>query len=105
MLGVSQMTIYRRRVEYSLIEDFRVVPTDVQLRMAIRDIQVGQPEVGEVMIMGHIRSMGYKVTQERVRQELRSTDPLHSALRWRVGLTSRRPYSVPGPNLLWHIGK
>lgn len=72
MLGVSWMTIYRRRVEYSLIEDPRVVPTDAQLRMAIRDIQASQPEVGEVMIMGHIRSMGYKVTRERLRWEIRS---------------------------------
>ena len=105
MLGVSRMTIYRRRVEYSLVEDPRVVPTDAQLCMAIKDIQAGQPEVGEVMMMGHIRSMGYKVTRERLRQEIRSSDPLHSALRWRGGLTSRRPYSVPGPNSLWHIGK
>ena len=105
MLGVSRMTIYRRRVQYSLVEDPRIVPTDVQLRMAIREIQAGQPEVGEVMIMGNIRSMGYKVTRERIRQEIRNSDPLHSALRWRGGLTSRRPYSVPGPNSLWHIGK
>lgn len=99
------MTIYRRRVEYSLVEDPRVVPTDVQLRTAIRDIQAGQPEVGQVMIMGHIRSMGYRVTRERLRQEIKSSDPLHSVLRWKGGLTSRRPYSVPGPNSLWHIGK
>ena len=88
MLGVSQMTIYRRRVEYSLIEDPRVVPTDAQLRVAIRNIQAGQSEVGEVMIMGQIRSVGYKVTRERLRQEIRSSDPLHSVLRWRGGLTS-----------------
>ena len=81
MLGVSRMTIYRRRVEYSLVEDPRVVPTDAQLHTAIRDIQAGQPEVGQVMIMGHIRSMGYRVTRERLRQEIRSSDPLHSILR------------------------
>ena len=73
--------------------------------MAIREIQAGQPEVGEVMIMGNIRSMGYKVTRERIRQEIRNSDPLHSALRWRGGLMSRHLYSVPGPNSLWHIGK
>ena len=76
MLGVSRMTIYRRQIEYLLIEDPRVVPTDAQLRMAIRNIQAGQPEVGKVMIMGQIRSMGYKVTRERLRQEIRRLDPL-----------------------------
>ena len=49
--------------------------------------------------------MGYKVTRERLRQTIRSIDPLHTALRWRGGLTARRPYCVPGPNSLWHIGK
>ena len=105
MLGVSRMTIYRRRVEYRLTEDPRIVPTDAQLHTVVSDIQAGQPEIGEVMIMGRIRSMGYKVSRQRLRQEIRNSDPLHVALRWRGGLTSRHPYSVPGPNSLWHIGK
>ena len=41
--------------------------------------------------------MGYS---DRLRQAIRLTDPLHTALRWRGGLTSRRPYSA-----LWHIGR
>jgi len=57
------------------------------------------------MIMGQIRSMGYKVTRDRLRQEIRNADPLFTALRWRGGLTCRSPYSVAGPNSLWHIGK
>ena len=36
-----------------------VVPTDAQLHTVVSDIQAGQPEIGEVMIMGRIRSMGY----------------------------------------------
>ena len=48
MLGVSRMIIYRRRVQYSLVEDPRIVPTNVQLRMAVREIQAGQPEVGKL---------------------------------------------------------
>ena len=87
-----------------LIEDPRIVPTDAQLHTAVMDIKAGQPEIGEVMIMGRLRSMGYRVSRERVRQEIRQSYPLHTALRWRGGLTSRRPYSVPGPNSLWRIG-
>lgn len=105
MLGVSRMTIYRRRVEYDLVQDPRSVPSDVQLRTILREIKHGQPELGEVLVMGRIRSMGYKVTRDRLRQAIRLMDPLHTALRWRGGLTSRRSYSVPGPNSLWHIGK
>ena len=35
---------------------------------------------------------------------MRVTDPINTALRWRE-ITPRRPYSVPRPNSLWHIGK
>ncbi len=30
------------------------------------------------------------------------TDPINTALRWQQ-MVRRRPYSVPGPNSLWHI--
>ena len=36
---------------------------------------------------------------------MRVTDPINTALRWRGNLSNRRPYSVPGPNSLWHIGE
>ena len=104
MLGVSRMTIHRRRVEYGTAQDPRSIPTDAQLRTIVREIKHGQPELGEVMVMGRVRSMGYNVSRDRLRRAIRLLDPLHTALRWRGGLTSRRPYSVPGPNSLWHIG-
>jgi hypothetical protein len=53
--------------------------------------------------MGRIRAMGYKVTRERLRQAIRQIDPMYTALRWRGGLITRRPYAVAGPNSLWHI--
>ena len=40
---------------------------------------------------------GVKVTRDR--------DPIGVALRWPAGATRRQPYSVAGPNSLWHIGK
>lgn len=57
-------------------------------------------ELGEVMVMGRIRAMGYRVTRERIRREIRQIDPLHIALRWH-SQTSRRPYNVRGPNSYW----
>ena len=61
-------------------------------------------EIGETIVLGRLRALGFQVTRERVRNALRQTDPLSSALRWKGNLTRRRPYSVPGPNSLWHIG-
>ena len=57
------------------------------------------------MCYGSLRAQGIKVTRERVRTALRLIDPLNSAQRWPLLITRRHPYSVPGPNSLWHIGK
>ena len=51
MLGVSRMTIYRRRVEYGLMGDPRTVPTDLQLRTILKEMKLGHPELGEVLVM------------------------------------------------------
>ena len=53
-----------------------VVPTAAQLCTAVRSIQANQPELCEVMIMGRIRAMVYKVSRERLRQEIKFSDPL-----------------------------
>ena len=40
------------------------------------------------MILGRLKSMGYtiRVTRARVRDALRSVDPINTALRWQGGL-------------------
>ena len=57
------------------------------------------------MVWGRLRAMGFIVRWARLQQAIREVDPLHTALRWKGNLTGRRPYSVPGPNSLWHLGK
>ena len=105
MLGVSQMTIYCRRVEYGLNSSNPASLTDGELRIMLSEIQRDQPALGETMIWGRFRSMGFHITRSRLRQAIRETDPLQRALRWRGELARRQPYSVPGPNSLWHIGR
>lgn len=84
-------------------------PTDEisneDLTSLIKQIRLDTPYAGVSMTYGSVRARGLKVTRERIRSTLRSIDPLNSALRWPAGLTKRRPYSVPGPNSLWHIGR
>lgn len=62
------------------------------------------PEIGERMTVGALRSRGITVPRHRVRQMLHKVDPIGAALRWH-SKTKRKPYSVPGPNSLWHIGE
>ena len=100
------MTLYRRRVEYDMLQDQPSQSlTDDQLLVILREMRVDHPQFGETMAMGHLRARGYHVTRQRLRRAVHATDPIITALRWRGGLTSRRPYSVPGPNSLWHIGE
>jgi hypothetical protein len=104
MLLAAPLIIYRRRLEYGLINDPVHDINDEDLASLIRDIKQDTPFSGASMMYGSLRARGIKVTRERIRSTLRSIDPLGSALRWPAGVTKRRPYSVPGPNSLWHIG-
>lgn len=38
------------------------------------------PNMGESMVIGRLRAMGYSVTRDHVRQAIRETDPLNTAL-------------------------
>ena len=106
MLMVSRMTIYRRRVEYDMINDSTSMQLSDQDLMALvqRTIRL-HPMAGQSFIWGVIRSHGYLVTRERVRHALRTCDPINTTLRWGGMVTPRQPYSVPGTNSLWHIGE
>ena len=105
LIGVSRMTIYRRRDEFGMLQEPIRTLTDTELRSKLSDIRRVSPESGEKLILGQLRSMGYHITRSRVREALRSVDPINTALRWQGSVTARRPYSVPGPNSLWHIGQ
>lgn len=105
LLGISRMTLYRRREEYGLIQDPRTIPTNAELMQLVQELRRELPYCGEVLLLGRLRSMGYLVTRSRLRDVIHNIDPISTALRWRGDMHARRPYSVPGPNSLWHIGK
>ena len=104
LLGVSRMTIYRRREECNMLQEYRDVLSDAELDALIQDLRRDLPYSGQSMILGRLRGMGYYTTRIRVRESLRRVDPLNTSLRWGGGRHQRRPYSVPGPNSLWHLG-
>jgi hypothetical protein len=105
LLCVSRMTIYRCRRAHNLLVEPSTIPTDTQLRAIIRRIRSESPEFGQNLVHGSVRALGHRVTRGRVREVMRTSDPLNTALRMPGGLTARRKYNVPGPNSLWHVGK
>lgn len=52
--------------------------------------------MAHLLVIRRLRSLGYNVLRKWVRQAIRSTDPLNTALRWH-GVTVCRPYSILDP--------
>ena len=90
-------------MEYGLLEDPSNEISDADLITLLRQIRMDLPYSGVSMVYGSLRARGFRVPREKVRSTLRSIDPLASASRWQAGITKRHPYSVAGPNSLWHI--
>jgi len=103
ILGVSYTTIYRRRMEYGLHSSQGTPISDNDLQECLSEMRSRFPALGQTMAWGRLRSLGYAVTRARIREAIRATDPIYTALRWRE-MTTRRPYSIPSPNSLWHVG-
>ena len=103
MLGVSRMTLHRRREDFGMLPELSHSITDGQLDEVVENLRQELPDIGQSMVGGTLRAAGIQVPRDRIRETIRRTDPLNTALRWH-GTTARQPYSVPGPNSLWHIG-
>jgi len=77
--------------------------SDYQLDTIIRGhIPCQGVTTGQSYIIGYVWSLGYLVQQDRVRAAINRVDPENTTLRWAVVMT-RRVYSVPWHNSLWHI--
>ena len=105
LCGVSRMTLWRKRRDCEISECPRYSNiSDSDLEFVIRNIKMTHPDVGERMLIGLLRSHGIIVKRIRVRKGLHKVDPINSSLRWSNRI-QRKPYSVPGPMSLWHMGK
>ena len=49
-----------------------------------------------------MKSLNLRIQRDRIRDSLTCVDPRNTAMRW-ASVITRRLYSVPGPNSLWHI--
>ena len=104
MLLVSRWTLRRRVVEHGLQEVTGFSPlSDEELDNTVRQFMRTHGNlVGYSLMSGHLRSLGLRVQRDRIRASIARVDPENSRIRWAV-VVSRRAYSVPGPNSLWHI--
>ena len=78
------------------------VLSDNELDETIREIYQNQHKMGEVMLMGHLRSKGIHVQWKRVWEAIHRVDP-EGAEERKAKAIKRRLYKVPHPNFIWHI--
>ena len=100
-LGVSEKTIYGRRIDFGLPDNFTEI-TDEELDDVVRNTLRLTPYSGEVYVRGSIKVRGVNVQRSRVRESLKRIDGIGSATRRRYAIY-RRAYDVAGPNHLWHM--
>ena len=81
IIGVSRVTLYR---EYGMLDDPSELLTDDQLQQKLRQMRQVYPQFGESM---DLRSLGFRVSRERLRNAVHVTDPINRVLRWRGVLT------------------
>ena len=103
IFGVCRRTLYTVRVEYGIISTggFTHISDD-ELQHHVQSLKREMPEVGYNMMRGILRSRGIHVSTSRIQQCISEIDPIYTALRW-AAPTSRRRYTVPYPNFIWHI--
>ena len=102
LYGISRRTLYNIRSYYNMTGDefsaFTQISDD-DLKQTIREVKLSLPQCGQSMMRGILTSQGIYVSTTRIRECLAAVDPVNTALRW----ATRRVYSVPHPNALWHL--
>ena len=98
---ISRTTLWRRAAELGIATRYSQLSAD-ELDAVVRKITRESPNSGIIMVWGQLRGYGIKVTREKVRQFLDRISPSAIAMR-RTRTISRRVYSVPSSNALWHI--
>ena len=89
--------------EYGILyDDHYSHISDERLREVIEDVQRVHHDMGEVMIMGHLRSRHINVQRHRVRLVLEQIDP-EGIWKRRSRPIQHRTYELPCPNYMWHI--
>ena len=59
LLGISRMTVYRRRAEFDMLDDASEPLTNHEMRRHVTNMQQQFPNIGESMTIGRLCAMGF----------------------------------------------
>ena len=102
LVRISRSTLYQKLEEAGISPSDKTSLTSQQIDEIILKIKTNYPNDGEVLLQSHLITMGIRITRRALRESLHRVDyagvvsPYHSVV-------SRRTYSVPHPNYIWHI--
>ena len=101
ILGLSPITLRRRRKEPEMpvSDNFDDIPDNVLDNLVSGIIHV-TPQAGRHLVQGALRSGGFRIQRERIRESIVRVDPIIATLR-NARRVVRRRYHVPSPNALW----
>ena len=95
-------TIERRMAALSLRASNFSAITDSELDRLVERIVSMHPQSVRKQVSSQLRSQGYKMQRQRVRDSIRRVDPIGIEMRSGRRL-HRRVYHVESPNSLWHL--
>ena len=101
-LGVHRHTVRKQLVFHSIDPPAFTSISDGDLDILLRAFKELKPKSGWRYAYAWLADKGLRIQQLRVKASLRRIDGLRQLLRNRATIT-RRIYSVPYPNYLWHI--
>jgi len=102
ILNISRRTLYNRRRELGVEDRLFSEISDQNLEEILESYFSREPNAGEVMAMGFLRSQGIYIQRHRLRSCIHRV--LGTRVRqMRLNRIARRKYSVPGPLSLVHI--
>lgn len=102
IVSVSRTTLWRTFHRLGVPLQKYSDTSDSELDVLISEIQRSNPNIGVSMLQGYLKSQGTHVQRRRIRKSVIRINPMRAIVRWQQSIT-RRSYSVPGPNSLWHI--
>ena len=102
VMMISRTTLWRRLKELGITTGQYADISEAELDSIMSTLVRNFPNSGITMMWGHLRSMSIHVPRRKVSESLHRVNPISVLIR-QCTTVSRRAYSVPAPNSLWHI--
>jgi Helix-turn-helix domain of resolvase len=100
--GVTTQSLHRCLLSNDFVDTLVSVSNEVVDEAVLEYLKGRITGRGEVLLKGHLRSKGWYVPRQQLRDSITRIDPIGKAERKRKPIR-RRVYKVDGPHHLWHI--